>query len=84
MNNHVLTTAFNSAEQAISALTQAGFTVISVMICGRAPRIQIARNMQCEYLIQDGQANYRHLGRYGRQGWFTHYGCQVYWSESLH
>ncbi|CAM3278804.1 hypothetical protein ABLA30_18765 [Xenorhabdus nematophila] len=84
MNNSSLTMAFNRAELAISALKQAGFTVISVMIRDKAPRIQIARHMQCDHLIQNGQASYRHLGRYGRQGWFTQYGCQVYWSESLH
>ncbi|WP_340617205.1 hypothetical protein [Xenorhabdus entomophaga] len=84
MNSCSLTTAFSSAEHAISALTQAGFTVLSVMIRDSAPRIQIARNALCEHLIQDGKANYRHLGRYARQGWFTHSGCQVYWSESLH
>ncbi|PHM49376.1 hypothetical protein [Xenorhabdus miraniensis] len=84
MNSNCLAQAFTYAERATSALTARGFTVISVMIRGSAPRIQIARHTQCDHLIQNGQASYRHLGRYGRQGWFTQYGCQVYWSESLH
>ncbi|CAM3720087.1 MULTISPECIES: hypothetical protein [Xenorhabdus] len=84
MNRNCLAQAFTCAGLAIDALTARGFTVISVVIRDSAPRIHIARHTLCEHLIQNGKASYRHLSRYSRQGWFTHHGCQVYWSESLH
>ncbi|MCT8348284.1 hypothetical protein LGZ99_14025 [Photorhabdus temperata] len=86
MTKDSLVSAFNSVGDAVSALTEQGFTVMSIMIRDSAPRIQIARHQHCEQLIRNGKATYRYLGRNCdyRQGMFVHKGCQVYWSESLH
>ncbi|MBS9435536.1 hypothetical protein Ppb6_04079 [Photorhabdus australis subsp. thailandensis] len=86
MTKDSLVSVFNRAGDAVSALTEQGFTVMSIMIRDSAPRIQIARHQHCEQLIRNGKATYRYLGRNSdyRQGMFMHCGCQVFWSESLH
>ncbi|KLU14793.1 MULTISPECIES: hypothetical protein [Xenorhabdus] len=86
--NNQLLSALIQAESVVTALSERGITVLSVMMRDNRPRIHIARHAYCEQLIRDGQAAYLHFGK-GRQGplkqgVFNQDGCQVYWSESLH
>ncbi|MDE9466856.1 hypothetical protein [Xenorhabdus bovienii] len=86
--NNKLLSALIQAESVVTALSERGITVLSVMMRDNRPRIHIARHAYCEQLIQDGRASYLYFGQ-GRQeqfkqGVFNHAGCQVYWSEFLH
>ncbi|MEQ1967394.1 hypothetical protein ABLA30_10270 [Xenorhabdus nematophila] len=86
--NSQLLSALIQAESVVTALSERGITVLSVMMRDNRPRIHIARHAYCEQLIRDGQAAYLHFGKgqqgQFKQGVFSQNGCQVYWSESLH
>ncbi|PHM22562.1 hypothetical protein [Xenorhabdus ehlersii] len=83
--NNQLLSALIQAESVVTALSERGITVLSVMMRDNRPRIHIVRHAYCEQLIRDGQAAYLHFGQgQFKQGIFNQDGCQVYWSESLH
>lgn len=88
--NALMLDAILKVARAIEALTESGFTVISVELNSPArPTIRIQTCGRCTRLIERNEAVYYsfgqrdHLGPY-REGQFMLGGCRIVWTEFGH